>query len=81
MWHHNLQINEHNKNTINSNSKKTQFNNDDKSIDLRLYLNEVTDFDLIRELGQLFQAETHRLKKSFSNELVRHNSFRILKSW
>jgi len=40
----------------------------------------VTDFDLKRELGKLFQAESHRLKKSFSNELVRHNGFRIVKS-
>jgi len=68
-----------NNNKINSNSKK-EFKNDDKSIDLRLYLNEVTDFDLTRELSKLFQAETHRLKKSFSNELVRHNGFRILNS-
>jgi len=47
---------------------------------LRLYLNEVTDFDLTRELCKLFQAETHRLKKSFSNKLVGHIGFRILKS-
>jgi len=46
------------------------FKNDDKSIDLRLYLNEVTDFALTREFGKLFQAETRRLKNSFSNELV-----------
>jgi len=46
------------------------FKNDDKSIDKRLYLNEVTDFDSTRELVKLFQAETHQLKKLFSNELV-----------
>jgi len=39
---------------------------------VRLYLNEVTDFALTRELRKLFQAETRRLKKSFSNELVWH---------
>jgi len=32
-----------------------------------MYLNEATNFDLTRELGKLFQAEIHRLKKSFSN--------------
>jgi len=41
-----------------------------KSIDLILYWNEVTDFELTRELGKLFQAETDRLQKSFSNELA-----------
>jgi len=49
-------------------------------MDLRLCLNEVTYFDLIRELGKLFQEKTHRLNKLFSNELFRHIGFRILKS-
>jgi len=44
-------------------------------------INEATDLNLIRELGKLFQAEKHRLKQSFSNELVRHIGFQILKSW
>jgi len=42
-----LQINLHNKHKINLNSKKHSLSkNEDKSIDLRLSINEATDFDL-----------------------------------
>ena len=43
-------------------------------------LNKATDLELTTKLGNLFQAVTHRLQKSFSEEFVRQIGFWTLNS-
>ena len=50
-----------------------------KLISSKVMLKAATEFDSITQLDELFQADLQRLKKSFSNELIRQlKIFRIL---